>query len=396
MLENNTSFNRALFNDVVEKSKDMTNEFSSINTEQNFKQFDSLLNLGQQEGTINSLLEKRDLFGGTRLAAFSEDKNKDYDDYILDYYYQEFPDSSALGGEDGTTHGVSRIPKGQYRGRYLKRMNHPTIGLAILSDLNYRNEANVNMPETLNGLDTQQLQNLERDLDGTSSPFKIYTTKEEGRDVLYSFPSSESVSRDRFTELDGEERERMVLSSYPLQDIKKYIEQHEIPGKVPNKKENKYYIYGDSGSNSYGTIGIGHLIDTRRPSSIESTRRKLNRINPSLTVEGVISGEQGLTFSEVQKLFEIDVKEKIVVAQRQFPKLHTYPKEMQAAIVDGYFWGMLGKSRKTRILLKSNRFEEAKKEWLDNKTFRTGESRYRFQNFNKAIDVWINSGRGGE
>lgn len=384
----------AYFKRMVDFTANTTNEFSTIDTEENKNRFRGFFELGKSADTLRELTSTPpDQFNARKevsLGAFSDDAAKaDYDYFTLNQYHQEFPDiPQPKVGE----HGFSRIPKGNNRGKYLKLMNHPTLDLAIQSDLHFRTPLTSRLPEqfNLNDYNKSELREIEQELDGVSAPHKIYTTEENGTTRLWSFPQDERVDSTRFKPIDSELLDKLLLNTYPKQQTYDYIMDHEIPNKtIPNKKGSRYFAYGDSGKDSYLTIGIGHLVDSRKAGSVERTARMLRRINPTLDVNKIVAGQQGLTHSEAIQLYRMDVDEKTRVAHKHFPKLHTYPDYMQVAIIDGYFWGMLPKSRKTRIYIKAGKLEKAREEWLDNTTYRRGESKHRFGNFNKALDRWI-------
>lgn len=386
------SMTEAMFEEMVSRDQETAPEFFSINTQTNKNKFKEVVELSEYAGEIETLANKSadELGQSIRFAAFSDQPKPDYDYYSLNQYYREFPNvDRPLPGE----HGFSRIPSGQNRGLLLKRDNHPTRNLAFISDFYLRSPIPRSLPETYNLSDysTDQLKAFERELDGTPDPHRFYTADFNNEKRTYSFPKNERVSS-RFTRMEPNEVSKIILSAYPIDEIKEYIRQHETPNNIPGKKGHKYYVYGDAGRRSIQTLGIGHAMDARVRSTILSTKKKFAKINPSLDFDAVMEGRQGLTHNEIQQLFDLDVKEKIQTAQRLFPLLHTYPKQMQMAIVDGYFWGMLAKSRKTRIYLKDGKYEQAKKEWLDNTTYRgiahrpDGTTTQRFLKFNKAIE----------
>lgn len=97
------------------------------------------------------------------------------------------------------------------------------------------------------------------------------------------------------------------------------------------------------------TIGIGHLV---KPEEMK-----------------LYSGRK-LSDKEVEDLFVKDITNKVALIRKHFGKdFEKYSDGMKVAILDGYFRGDLSGSPKTRMLLKSRRFPEAAKEYLNNKEY---------------------------
>tara|TARA_R100000664_G_C2757968_1_gene146569 strand:- start:2757 stop:3980 length:1224 start_codon:yes stop_codon:yes gene_type:complete len=398
MFNQETTLASNSFNQMLKRNPELTKGFTSINTptfkhqwEQEFELANSKDVLGSIAGMTTDEFTKSMFSPSTptvSFGAFDDKRNDLYSHEIMKAYEEEFPNSPPLGGyHQGIWHGASRIPRGKHEGRYLKQIGHPTLHLSLLSDLNYHEPVSLTEGISVKNMD-------EDDITGRPNPHVIYYTEEkEGQRVLYSFPKNKRVDP-RFKPIEKEYLDMLLQPSRNIIGLNKYIQSNEVPirrdgtPQIPGKEGNIYKAYADSGKDGYLTIGIGHLVDPRKKGSVPRTARMLRQINPLLDVQAIIRKEQGLTKSEVFQLFEMDVQEKIDTTRRVFPHLHTYPEYVQIALIDATYWGMLGKSPTTRKLIKLGRINEAKEEWLDNKTYRRGESRYRFMKFYDALDQW--------
>jgi len=121
-----------------------------------------------------------------------------------------------------------------------------------------------------------------------------------------------------------------------------YIRKHEGVRNVMYRD-----IYGNR------TIGIGHLV---KPEEIKK-----------------FSGKT-LTEKEIEAIFNDDVKNKLTLIRKHFGKVFdTYSDNMKTAILDGYFRGDLSGSPKTRLLLKSRKFPQAAKAYLDNREYESAK-----------------------
>jgi len=383
------------YNKMIKQNPELNEGFTGFNTPEFKAQWEQSYNSSNSEeelGMLASLPVKefsKALFTSdqpqpiVRFGAFDDAQESFYDDYTLNQFKQEFPNDPPLGSMyQGTWHGASRIPKGKHEGRYLKKVGHPTLHLALLSDLHYHDP-----PKIPEGVAVKDIS--EDVIDGRPNPHRIYYTEENGQRTLYSFPRNKQIDP-RFKPIEPEYLNMLLEQAYFLPELQGYIMDNEIPNRrIPGKVGNTYKIYADSGKDKYLTIGIGHLLDPRKPDSITRTRRMLQTINPLLNTQAIMKGEQGLTQAEVHQLFQMDIREKTETTHRVFPNLHTYPDYIQVALIDATYWGMMGHSPTTRKLIKLGRLEEARDEWLRNKTYKRGESRFRFEKFDQALKRWI-------
>lgn len=120
---------------------------------------------------------------------------------------------------------------------------------------------------------------------------------------------------------------------------KQYISKHEGI---------RYKPYKDSKGN--WTVGIGHKI---------------------------LKGEtfpNELSPQEVGSLFAKDLNEHTRRARRIFPKFDQYNIMRQCAILDGVFRGDLSKSPKTIKLINAGKWEEAAKEYLNNREYQKSKA----------------------
>lgn len=127
-----------------------------------------------------------------------------------------------------------------------------------------------------------------------------------------------------------------------------------------------YRVYKDS--KGLLTIGRGHLIQS-------NSRAIFNKLfGSSVDFDAIRSGKDKLTMSQIDRLFQYDLKRKITLAEKLVPKLKSYPSTVQAAIVDGVYRGDLSGSPKTLKLINAGKFKEAAREYLDNDEYRKAKS----------------------
>tara|TARA_R100000742_G_C4239316_1_gene59299 strand:- start:14 stop:652 length:639 start_codon:yes stop_codon:yes gene_type:complete len=122
------------------------------------------------------------------------------------------------------------------------------------------------------------------------------------------------------------------------------------------------YAYKDHKGNL--TIGVGHLITKNDPVLKRVVGNNYNVI---------LSGGMPLSNSQMQKLFDYDIKSKINLARRKVKNFDSLPKSAQNAVVDGFFRGDLSGSPKTLKLMNSGDFRAAAEEYLNNAEYRTSK-----------------------
>ena len=142
------------------------------------------------------------------------------------------------------------------------------------------------------------------------------------------------------------------------QSLYDYIVRSEGKG----KKGRPGYAYKDHKGNL--TIGVGHLITKNDPVLKRVVGNNYNVI---------LSGGMPLSNSQMQKLFDYDIKSKINLARRKVKNFDNLPKSAQNAVVDGFFRGDLSGSPKTLRLMNSGDFRAAAEEYLNNAEYRTSK-----------------------
>lgn len=142
------------------------------------------------------------------------------------------------------------------------------------------------------------------------------------------------------------------------QSLYDYIVRSEGKG----KKGRPGYAYKDHKGNL--TIGVGHLITKNDPVLKRVVGNNYNVI---------LSGRMPLSNSQMQKLFDYDIKSKINLARRKVKNFDNLPKSAQNAVVDGFFRGDLSGSPKTLRLMNSGDFRAAAEEYLNNAEYRTSK-----------------------
>ena len=142
------------------------------------------------------------------------------------------------------------------------------------------------------------------------------------------------------------------------QSLYDYIVRSEGKG----KKGRPGYAYKDHKGNL--TIGVGHLITKNDPVLKRVVGNNYNVI---------LSGGMPLSDSQMQKLFDYDIKSKINLARRKVKNFDSLPKSAQNAVVDGFFRGDLSGSPKTLRLMNSGDFRAAAEEYLNNAEYRTSK-----------------------
>ena len=315
----------------------------------------------------------------------NDDLSDHYDDLSVSWW--EDQNKTKLGGYDdeGVWHGASRIPSAPNEGLLLKLVgddmdsSYESYVLGLLGELHYT------------------------DRKGNYKPNVLYR-KNEGffKDRMYSFSTDQYVDPAEFTRVPDSEIREYLDMPYNYPKVAEYILPNEVVhskwtrGDRPGFQGDKYYAYSDSGPDAYTTIGIGHLVDPRKPHSIKYTQQQLDSIGAGhIRAIDLANGEIGLSESQMMQLFISDIKDKTRVAEQEFPDMYSYPDYVQAAIIDGYFWGMLPKSPKTRSLIKNGKYREAGAEYLDNKTYRNNLNRPRFHRFQEAMNRWADELEGG-
>ena len=111
----------------------------------------------------------------------------------------------------------------------------------------------------------------------------------------------------------------------------------------------------------YLTVGVGHLV-IKNDKALQKIAGK--------DYYNVVRGRKALTDSQMEELFNIDVKQKIAAAQRRLPKFNSYPQYVRNAIVDGFFRGDLSGSKDTLALMNQGDFKAAAKEYLNHAGYR--------------------------
>jgi hypothetical protein len=165
--------------------------------------------------------------------------------------------------------------------------------------------------------------------------------------------------------------------------IPEFPREHKITERAPQKEDSTKtssltyaeYIAGWEGRRSgvydpnpndgkpEPTIGVGHYLDRG------NSRETFARVLPEVNYDKIYSGRKEITKDQIDKLFAHDLKEYIAKTKKAFPKFHTYPAELQAALVDGFYRGDLSGSPKTRRLINEGKWEEASIEYLNNREY---------------------------
>lgn len=104
-----------------------------------------------------------------------------------------------------------------------------------------------------------------------------------------------------------------------------------------------YTVYLDI--NGHKTIGVGHRLGANE--SFERIGKK-----------------------EVAELFDKDIEEHLARCRRSLSNFDSYPVQVQVAILDGFYRGCLSGSPKALALLRSGKFVEASKEYLNHRGYR--------------------------
>lgn len=93
------------------------------------------------------------------------------------------------------------------------------------------------------------------------------------------------------------------------------------------------------------TIGYGHLIKTSK--ELKSYKNKT------------------LSNQQIEHLLDADLRDKIITAQRLFPKFNTYNDEFKMVLLNGIFRGDISGSPKTIELINDGLYRDAAKEYLN-------------------------------
>jgi GH24 family phage-related lysozyme (muramidase) len=131
------------------------------------------------------------------------------------------------------------------------------------------------------------------------------------------------------------------------------------------------FMYLDS--NGFPTIGIGHLLT---PQS-----RLVFKYLFGLAVDyiQIMNKQQGLSSSQIDKLFEYDMQKHLKRTKQIFPDFDTYPIYLKAALLDGVYRGEYSPEHTTVKLINSGKFKEAAAQYLlrkdYNQAIKSGKSR---------------------
>lgn len=90
----------------------------------------------------------------------------------------------------------------------------------------------------------------------------------------------------------------------------------------------------------------------------------------------ILSGEdfsKGITKEDAKQLFYKDVKERVSIAKRIFPKFDSYPDYLKVALLDGVFRGDHKSKYRTTKLINAGKFADAAKEYLNHNDYRTSK-----------------------
>ena len=136
-----------------------------------------------------------------------------------------------------------------------------------------------------------------------------------------------------------------------------------VPSEGKGKDGRPGYAYKDH--KGYLTVGVGHLV-LRNDKVLKSVVGK--------EYSEVVSGRRALTDKQMKQLFDIDVKSKIVAAQRKIPKFNSLPQYVRNAIVDGFFRGDLSGSKDTLAFINQGEFKAAAKEYLNHAGYKKSKA----------------------
>ncbi|XP_046846446.1 uncharacterized protein LOC124440156 [Xenia sp. Carnegie-2017] len=112
------------------------------------------------------------------------------------------------------------------------------------------------------------------------------------------------------------------------------------------------------------TIGVGFNLEQ------SDARELFQNALPMVDFDDVVSGRTSLTNDQVSKLFEAQLKIKIQVAVKLFPKYYDYPSYVQIALVNGVFRGEFKASHKTVKLINKEEWSKVADEYLDRDDYR--------------------------
>ena len=111
-------------------------------------------------------------------------------------------------------------------------------------------------------------------------------------------------------------------------------------------------LYKDS--KGLWTIGIGHLV---KPEELSKFKGKT------------------LSEAEIQKIFNNDIVSKIALAKQKIGnKFDSLSDDMKIAIIDGFFRGDLSGSPRSLQYIRSGKYKEAAKEYLNNAEYKSAKS----------------------
>lgn len=113
------------------------------------------------------------------------------------------------------------------------------------------------------------------------------------------------------------------------------------------------------------TIGIGHLLDNSERDRLIISSLFKNKIQ----YDKLLDGTQLLSNSQIDSLFDVDVKIKTNLAKRKIPKYDTFPLYVKSAIINAFYRGDIGK--KTIALINKGDWKNVSAQYLNHKNAKT-------------------------
>lgn len=153
-------------------------------------------------------------------------------------------------------------------------------------------------------------------------------------------------------------REEEIEMVDPKIAIANYVAEHE-------GRRTKVYDPNPHDGKAEPTIGVGHYLDRG------DSRQVFAEVLPEVDFDRVYNGEDTLTSEQVDRLFASDLEVYIQRARNKVPKFDEYPSYLQSAIVDGFYRGCLSGSPKTLSYINQGQFEDAAREYLNNREYKT-------------------------
>ena len=123
------------------------------------------------------------------------------------------------------------------------------------------------------------------------------------------------------------------------------------------------------------TIGIGHSLKNINHSKQIFTKLFPEKMKDSTYFDRLLKGQESMTTEEVEKLFDKDVRDRVGTMYRVLPDYENYSPELQDRLFTMEYRGSLQGSPKTLDLIKSGKFEEASKEYLNSEEYRSSKNR---------------------